>query len=94
MTPKGRLLEGKYKETYCSFTLIKKKVGYFPDGVRELLPFLGSHKEYLSKLRSAGGRSELYVGVFVEKSAGFVLSVADMSALAGLCLDVAVEYYY
>ena len=93
MTPKGRPLDGIYKETYCSFSLVKKQAGYFADGVRELLPLLNAKKEYLHHLRSAGGRAELYVGVFVEGSSGFTFAAEDMSAFVDLRLDVAVEYY-
>lgn len=93
MTPKGRPLEGAYKETYCSFILLEKQAGYFADGVRELFPLLNSHKGFLHQLRDAGGRAELYVGVFVEEPSGFIFSVEDMSALVDLRLDVALEHY-
>lgn len=93
LTPKGLLLEGVYKETYCSFALVKKQAGYFVDGVKSLLPLLTSHSEYLHRVRDTGGRAELYIGVFVEESSGFVFPIEDMSALVGLSLDLAVEYY-
>lgn len=93
-TPTGSPLEGEYKETYCAFTLQSKQEGYFVDGVRVLIPLIESHADFFSDVKSTGGKSELYIGVFVEESAGFTLLTEDMAALWKIGLDLSVEYYY
>lgn len=93
-TPKGRPLDGIYKETYCSFNLVSKQPGYFIDGIRALLPLIDPHKKYFRELRDTGGRVELYVGVFLEESSGFVFSIEDMSAFVDACVDISVDYHY
>lgn len=93
-TPKGGLLEGIYKETYCSFELLRKQEGYFMDGIRQLIPQLSAHEQYFQTIVAQGGKAEFYVGVFTEKSTGFELSVQDMATLAKLGLQLSVEVYY
>lgn len=93
-TPAGHPLEGEYKETYCAFTLQSKREGYFVDEVRALLPKIGLHANFFSDVKSSGGKSELYIGVFVEESAGFTLSAEDMATLGKIGLELSVEYYY
>ena len=93
VTPTGAALEGTYQETFCPFRLREKVAGYFTNGIRELMPYLENFRLYLKEIRQSGGRSELYVGVFVEGMNGFTLGVADMSKLADLSLDLSVEYY-
>jgi hypothetical protein len=92
--PKGRVLEGINKETYCSFQLKEKVQGYFVDGIVDLLPALRPSKPYFNELRRSGGRIELFVGVFTDQSSGFVLDVDNMLELTDLGIALSVEYYF
>lgn len=93
-TPKGHVLEGVNKITYCCFTLLSKQPGDFTEGINQVLHLLTPHRGYLRKLTSEGGRAELFVGVFVEETTGFTLGVKEMSALVDLSLELSVEFYY
>lgn len=93
-TPKGGLLEGDNKKTYCCFDLIPKQAGNFTDGLRHLMPRLDAHTCYFQKLTEDGGRVELFVGIFTEESTGFMLSVHDMAMLAKSALQLSIEVYY
>ncbi len=93
-TPKGGLLEGLNKKTYCCFDLLPKQPGDFTDGIRQLIPLLSKHGSYFQSLVLEGGRAELFVGVFAEETTGFTLSVQDMATLANLSLELSVEIYY
>ncbi|CBL45673.1 Hypothetical protein HDN1F_20900 [gamma proteobacterium HdN1] len=92
-TPKGRPLEGVYKNSYCSFTLLEKQGGDFVDGIKKIFVLLESHKEYFRLLTSEGGKTELFVGVFADGTVGFSLGVEEMRALADLSLELSVEVY-
>ncbi len=92
--PKGQVLGGVNKCTYCTFTLLAKQPGDFTEGVKQILPLLAPHRCYLKKLTNEGGRAELFVGVFVEETTGFTLGVGEMSELADLSLELSVEFYY
>ncbi len=94
VTPTGAPLEGTYVETYCSFRLKEKVDGYFVDGIHDLMPTLEGFRTYLREIRDTGGRSELFIGVFVERTSGFVLEMKDMSKLVDTSLDLYVEYYF
>lgn len=92
-TPKGSLLEGVNKKTYCCFDLLPKQAGDFTGGIRQLIPRLNPHASYFQKLTQEGGRAELFVGVFTEETSGFTLSIQDMMTLVNLFLELSVEVY-
>ncbi|MBB3344732.1 DUF4279 domain-containing protein [Luteimonas sp. RC10] len=94
-TPKGQVLPGVNPATFCVFELIERDVGFFTDGVEQLLPLLARHRELLSSIAATGGSSELYVGVFVDKSetTGFSVQADTMAALAELSIQLSVEIY-
>jgi hypothetical protein len=92
-TPAGRPLEGTNKNTFCSFTLLPKQPGDFVEGVRQLFSHLQSRRDFLRHVVEGGGRSELFIGIFAEESAGFTLRTADMLQLADLSLELSVEMY-
>ena len=58
------------------------------------MPTIEGLRNYLKEIKDSGGRSELFVGAFVEGTSGFVLDVNDMSELADMSLDLSVEYYF
>lgn len=93
-TPKGGLLEGVNKKTYCYFDLLPKQVGNLTDGLEQLMPRINAHTCYFQKLAEGGGIAELFVGVFTEESTGFTLSVHEMAMLAASALQLSIEVYY
>lgn len=93
-TPRGNLLGGVYKDTYCSFRMIEKAPGSFTDALATLFVQLKTNEQNFSKILTEGGRSEIYVGVFAESSTGFTVSMDHMRTLADLSLDLSVEVYY
>ena len=94
MTPRGEPLDGVYKETYCSFSLIDRQNGWFTDGVNQALPSLASHREFLRSISDTGGCAELYVGVFVDgDTTGFTMDIEMMAALADLRVQLSAEFY-
>ncbi len=94
VNPAGKALEGISKETYSSFPLKEKTLGYFIDGISDLLPGLIGLKNYFQELKVSGGRLELFVGVFTDESSGFTLDTNVMLALAALNLALSVEFYF
>lgn len=92
-TPKGRRLEGIYKDTYCCFTMLPKQQGNFLEALRGLFKALELHGSYLRATREQGGRAELFIGVFSNTTVGFTLGSSDMSVLQDLALDLSIEVY-
>lgn len=92
-TPRGQILEGINKDTYCSFALIEKESGDFVDGISGLIPRFIAHESYFNQITREGGRVEFYVGVFAEASTGFSLAPQVMASLEKLHLHLSVEIY-
>ncbi|MBV6864041.1 hypothetical protein [Xanthomonas euvesicatoria] len=91
--PGGNELEGFYKQSYCTFSISEKVCGYFVDGLNSALPLLKKKRDYFIRVRREGGRLDLFVGVFIESSSGFILKSVDMGDLAELGIDLSVEFY-
>lgn len=93
--PTGRILGGLYKTTFCTFELIERNAGFFTDGVSQVVPFLTKHRDFLNSIYETGGRTELYVGVFVDDAdtTGFTMEVDMMNTLADLRVQLSAEIY-
>ncbi|MCS4231150.1 DUF4279 domain-containing protein [Stenotrophomonas chelatiphaga] len=91
--PSGELLDGFYPTSYCCFDMVREGFGDFTEALAPLLDQLDGKEDAFRQIASTGGRSELYVGVFVEGSSGFTLTGADIKRLAELSLELSVEVY-
>ncbi|MFA0925042.1 hypothetical protein [Xanthomonas fragariae] len=91
--PNGMELDGFYRESYCTFSITEKVSGYFVDGVNSAFPLLREKRSYFNKIRREGGRLDLFVGVFIDSSSGFILKTVEMSTLVELEIDLSVEFY-
>lgn len=93
VNPVGELLDGVYRASYCSFDLVLKVPGDFTEALAPLLDQLEKNRSIFRQIALTGGRTEFYVGVFVEGSSGFTLSTSDMRRMAELSLELSVEVY-
>lgn len=94
LTRDGKRLEGTYKETVCSFILCRKTIGDFTNALQDFQGFLVSKQVFFEKMKREDARMDLYIAVFVNKSAGFVLKSSLASAICGLGIDLSVEYFF
>lgn len=62
-------------------------------GLSDWIDQLKVSQELFRQIALTGGRTELYVGVFVEGDSGFTLATDDMRRLAELSLELSVEVY-
>ncbi|MBJ7514739.1 MAG: hypothetical protein JHC82_00310 [Stenotrophomonas sp.] len=92
-TPAGEFLDGFYRASYCNFRLVMKAPGRFTEALAPLLDQLGGNRDIFRQIALTGGRTELYVGVFVEGDSGFTLAIDDISRMAELSLELSVEVY-
>lgn len=93
VNPVGELLDGVYRASYCSFDLEVKASGDFTEALAPLLSQLDGKQSLFRQIALTGGRTELYVGVFVDGDSGFTLAIDDMRRLAELSLELSVEVY-
>lgn len=93
LTPAGELLDGFYRTSCCSFDLVVQATGDFTEALAPLLSQLDGKQSIFRQIALTGGRTELYVGVFVEGDSGFTLATDDMRRMAELSLELSVEVY-
>ncbi|MCC8362277.1 hypothetical protein LK996_04210 [Lysobacter sp. A6] len=90
----GRHL-GINRESFCTFDIGPKELGWFTEGMARLLGTLGPREAAIQEIRKTGGVVELFVGVFVDvkASTGFVMEPDLLADLARLGVQLSVEIY-
>lgn len=92
-TPKGRLLEGLYRETYCCFKIKKKGASHLDDDLRPWCDFLEKHAIFLQVFLETGGRLEFYISIFLDGDRGFELDGPMLQRISALGVGLSVEMY-
>ncbi len=97
-TPKGTPLEGFYRESYWYSNLI-------PDGehssegtlIEEYLDHftkqLAPSREFFARVRTEGGRVELFIGMYGARNYGFELPPSLLSMIASIGLSLTFDIY-
>lgn|SRR5215813_3438751 len=92
-SPKGTPLKGNYKTTYWSYTLKHRPDMRLADCLEAFTISIESHKEFLTKIRSTGGRCECFIGWFSGPNSGEMLNYQLLSKLSHLQIDLALDVY-
>ncbi len=98
MTPKGRLLDGTYRESYWTADPSARREylstdELAEDAVAETLDFLSSHKSFLNRLRSEGARLHLQVTSHSARTYAFELTPDLLVRCADLGLSFVHDVY-
>ena len=96
-TPKGTRLEGIYRESYWASDLIPSEQPsegtsleeYLDDLAKQLTP----SRDFFARVRSEGGRVELFIGMYGGRNFGFELSPSLLSAIANVGLSLSFDVY-
>jgi hypothetical protein len=97
-TPKGSLLEGVYRETYWSTSLLpdgehSSEGTQLEDYLGHLLDQLVKYTEFFSRIRSDGGRVELFVGTYGSRNFGFEFAPHILRSLVEIGLTFSLDVY-
>jgi hypothetical protein len=90
MTPKGTVLPGTYRESYCAFDLGEGEDGQLADFLRRTLARLEHAAAFISELRQTGGKLNFYVS-WSPRGRGEVFDVELLAAMARLGIDLGIE---
>jgi len=98
VTPKGTLLEGKYKETYWAANMhsekrISSEVMTIEECIKNLNTRLEQFSMYFSDIVSSGGSVEYFVGWFSADNVGIYLSPGLMKQTSDLCISIGIAAY-
>lgn len=92
-TPKGRLLPGVNRETYCVFEFASENTADVTDPGVIVAAFLEPHKRAFLEVASTGGQTELYVTWEAHSNIGEVFGWEFLSKLVELRIALAVEWF-
>ena len=97
-TPKGTALPGIWKESYWITKLTPEKgiwsnrIGlenYLLKAIKHLMP----KRAYISRLRTSGGRAELFVGLFGGRNFGIELHPDLLAAASRVGISLSLDVY-
>jgi hypothetical protein len=92
-TPKGTELEGTYDASYCTFNIERHGDEDISTTLERFSISLDRHKDLFDRIRSNGGRIELFVGWFSVGNTGGTLPFELLSKLGDLEVDLALDIY-
>lgn len=91
MTPKGALLQGHNKESYCAFRVAHAYETDASEIIVHMNQRLRHHADFLTQIRSTGGRIEYYVSWYCKGNCGDTFGVVLLHELAALGIDLTIE---
>lgn len=92
-TPKGDLLDGVYKETYCYFDLAPIKGIDLPDFLDKWTAKLRHHSALFKKIHRTGGKVEYHVGFYASKNSGEVFEWPLLKFIGDHGINLYMDYY-
>ncbi len=93
MTPKGKNLDGVYRETYCSFHLPHESDQYLPELLAETNKQLKNTSSFLNKIISSGGNVEYFIGWYFNKNTGEIFDSELLQELSELGISLSFDFY-
>jgi hypothetical protein len=92
-TPKWTLLEGRRKESYCTYEIGGADDGELAQCLRKAVDKLGGHREFLRKLRSTGGSLMFYIFWYPNGDTGEVFDTDLLLKMADLGIELGINVY-
>jgi hypothetical protein len=93
-TPKGALLEGRYKDTRWRHSIrYELRDQWFADKITMLIDRLLPHKAFFSRLRATGGRAVIVVQFFYDGYFGDNVPPETLAKMVDLQLDFGIECF-
>lgn len=93
MSPSGAPSGGTRDHTYATFCLTEKRREWLSSVLAECIAMVDPYRSFLEKIRASGGRTELFVGWFLERGGGDVLPHRLLLQMAELGLDLSLDIY-
>ena len=87
-TPSGGIRE----YTYCTFRLLEEKT-YVDCAIRSVLSKLDTHQNHLKYIVDTGGKSALFIGIFVASNTEFELDQTLLGKAKELKTDLLFDVY-
>ncbi len=97
-TPKGKPLEGIYRETYWYAELVPESERCSTDTLLEeflsdVSQQLRPHSQFFARIRTEEGRTELFIGTFGDRNYGFEFSPQLLASFSELGISLSFDIY-
>lgn len=92
-TPKGKLLEGVYENTYCSFELPQTHQIELSEFLKKCNNRLESCKKSFHDILKTNGEIEYYIGWFSQKNSGEIFDLELLGQLVNLGVKLSIDVY-
>ena len=92
-TPKGDILEGVYKTSYCCFSYTRRQNEELSEMLARIVESLAQHKDLFSRIRENDGRSEFFIGWYSSKNTGEIFDYELLGKISALGIDLALDVY-
>lgn len=92
-TPKGDILKGVYKETYCCFHLPHLKNQGLADFLKKIGKKFEIHSEFFKRILSTGGTLEFFIGWYSSENSGEEFDWKILAKLAELQINLSLDFY-
>lgn len=92
-TPKGDLLTGVYRETYCSFEIGKGEISAIESDIQNLTASLMTIQSQIRSITATGGQLEYFIGCFIEGNSGMIFDAQLLYDLAALKISLGFDLY-
>ncbi|MES9903775.1 MAG: hypothetical protein ABW168_14005 [Sedimenticola sp.] len=92
-TPKGKILEGCYKESYCSFKLSHGTDESLSEFLMRITSGLKNNASFKEKIISSGCDIEYFIGWYITKNTGDTFNQEFLKDIATLGISLAFDIY-
>lgn len=92
-TPTGQSLNGVYAQTYWVYKFGTPKQAEIEDSISKALAVLSAKRDFLNRICTTGGRSEFFIGMFLEKNAGIELDLNLIRQVGELGLGLSFDVF-
>lgn len=92
-TPKGKILNGFYEFSYCSFELVVDNEFELSEEINRHANSLSVYRDIFEMIRADGGRIEFFIGWFSSGNTGDLFKFDLLDKLSQLKIDLAFDIY-
>ncbi|MEF9388674.1 DUF4279 domain-containing protein [Ralstonia solanacearum species complex bacterium KE056] len=93
VNPKGTLLGGVYKRSYCSFSLSRIDDEELHEMLNRVVENLSKNKKLFHRVRDEGGQVEFFIGWYSSGNTADIFGYSLLEKISDLKIDLSFDVY-
>ncbi|MHA6824549.1 DUF4279 domain-containing protein [Ralstonia pseudosolanacearum] len=93
VNPKGQILGGVYKKSYCSFRLARVNDEKLHEMLDRVLESLAKNKQLFHRIRDEGGQTEFFIGWYSSGNTADTFDYSLLEKISDLKIDLSLDVY-